>query len=102
MFNSQILDVAIGLIFVYLLLSLICSALNEIIETALKKRAIDLERGIRELLVPGSSSGSPDIVQRMYDHPMLNGLFGSTYTESRIDSRLRYVWRTKLPSYVPS
>ena len=42
MFNSQILDVAIGIIFVYLLLSLICSAANEIIEIALKKRAIDL------------------------------------------------------------
>ena len=50
MFNSNIIDVAIGMIFIYLLLSLMCSAANEIIELMLKKRAIDLERGIRELL----------------------------------------------------
>ncbi len=43
MFNSTILDVAIGMIFVYLLLSLMCSAASEIIELMLKKRAIDLE-----------------------------------------------------------
>ena len=32
MFGSSILDIAIGLVFVFLLLSLICSALNEFIE----------------------------------------------------------------------
>ena len=42
MFNSNILDVAIGMIFIYLLRSLMCSAANEIIELMLKKRAIDL------------------------------------------------------------
>lgn len=102
MLNTEILDVAIGLIFVYLLLSLICSAVNEIIETALKKRAIDLERGIRELLVPGSQSGTEDLVSEIYNHPMLNGLFGDRYENSRIGSWMRYVWRTKLPSYIPS
>jgi hypothetical protein len=49
MFGSSILEVAIGLVFVYLLMSLICSAVNEIIESFLKNRATDLERGIREL-----------------------------------------------------
>ncbi len=43
MFGSQILDVAIGMIFVFLLLSLMCSALNEIIEAKLKNRAKSLE-----------------------------------------------------------
>src|SRR6266446_9206904 len=102
MFNSQILDVAIGLIFVYLLLSLICSAANEIIEIALKKRAIDLERGIRELLVPGSDSGNPDIVRDLYNHPLINGLFAGRYENSRIASRVRWVARTALPSYIPA
>ena len=46
MFNSTILDVAIGMIFVYLLLSLMCSAANELIELWLKNRAADLERGL--------------------------------------------------------
>ena len=38
------------MIFFYLLLSLICTALNELIEAWLKNRAYDLEHGIRRLL----------------------------------------------------
>src|SRR5205807_7483752 len=86
MFNSQILDVAIGMIFVYLLLSLICSAANEIIEIALKKRAKHLEEGLGELL------HDPNLVQRIYDHPLINGLFEGAY---QAGSR-------KLPSYIPA
>lgn len=44
MFDSAILDVAFGLVFLYLLLSLITSAVNELIEAWLKMRAVDLER----------------------------------------------------------
>ncbi len=99
---SFIVDVAIGLIFVYLLLSLMCSAANEIIELWLKKRAIDLERGLREMLVPGSKSGVNDIVQKLYDHALVNNLFDRTYNASRIASPLRYVLRTHLPSYIPA
>lgn len=103
MFNSTILDVAIGLIFVYLLLSLMCSAANELIELALKKRAIDLERGIRELLAPGSDSGTNDVVQALYNHPLVNSLFGGKYEESRIENTAkRKIFRTALPSYIPS
>ncbi|CAN5825946.1 hypothetical protein BH18ACI4_BH18ACI4_10640 [soil metagenome] len=102
MFNSTILDVAIGLIFVYLLLSLMCSAASEIIELLLKKRAIDLERGIRELLAPGSKSGANDVVQKLYNHSLVNNLFGGRYENSRIVSVKRYVMRTQLPSYIPA
>ena len=99
---SFIIDVAIGLIFVYLLLSLMCSAANELIELWLKKRAIDLERGIREMLTPGSKSGVNDIVQKLYDHALVKNLFDRTYNKSRIASPLRYVLRTHLPSYIPA
>jgi len=99
---SFIIDVAIGLIFVYLLLSLVCSAANEIIELWLKKRAIDLERGIREMLAPGSKSGARDIVQKLYDHALISNLFDTAYDKSRIASPLRYVFRTRLPSYIPA
>lgn len=102
MFNSIILDVAIGMIFVYLLLSLLCSAASEIIELMLKKRAIDLERGIRELLAPGSKSGANDVVQKLYNHSLVNNLFGGLYENSRIASVKRYVMRTQLPSYIPA
>jgi len=93
---STVVDVAIGLIFVYLLLSLMCSAANEIIELLLKKRAIDLERGIRELLAPGTSSGDKGIVKDLYNHPLINNLFGKRYENSRIGNKLvRKIWRTR-------
>ena len=50
MFGSEILDVAVGVIFVFLLVSMICSAIREGLETVLKTRAAYLEQGIRELL----------------------------------------------------
>ncbi len=103
MFNSVILEVAIGTIFIYLLLSLMCSAANEIIELLLKKRAIDLERGIRELLAPGTASGKPDVVQEFYNHPLVNSLFGGKYETSRIKNTVqRKLMRTTLPSYIPA
>ncbi|MEK6674616.1 MAG: hypothetical protein AABZ47_03055 [Planctomycetota bacterium] len=50
MFGSNLLDIAIGLILTYLLLSLIVTAVNELIATFFRSRARDLERGIRNLL----------------------------------------------------
>lgn len=102
MFNTSIIDVAIGMVFIYLLLSLLCTATNELIELWLKKRATDLERGIRELLQPDSESGTSDIVERIYNHPLVNGLYGGTYANSGIRNKLLSVWRTKLPSYIPA
>src|SRR6185503_8744959 len=57
MFNSIILDTAIGIIFIYLLLSLMCSAVAEGIESFMRNRATDLERGIRELITKQQSVG---------------------------------------------
>ena len=103
MFNSTILDVAIGLVFIYLLLSLLCSAANEIVELMLKKRAIDLERGIRELLDPNSKTGQAESVKAFYNHPLVNSLFGGKYENSRIQNFFaRKLLRTSLPSYIPS
>ena len=46
-YGSEIIDVVIGMIFVFLVLSLVCSAANEIIEAWLNKRADYLEKGIK-------------------------------------------------------
>ncbi len=102
MFNTSIIDVAIGMVFIYLLLSLLCTATNELIELVVKKRATDLERGIRELLQPDSTSGTKGLVQDIYNHPLVNSLYGGTYENSGIQSVLRYVKRTQLPSYIPA
>jgi hypothetical protein len=94
MFGSTILDVAIGLVLVYLLLSLMCSAAKEGLEAVMKKRAIDLERGIRELLNDPNGTG---LAKALYEHPLVDGLFRGTY-ETEKGARF---W-TRLPSYIPS
>jgi hypothetical protein len=81
MFGSPILDVAIGMVFVYLLLSLICSAANEVIESKLKNRAKSLELGIRNLL------GDQGLADKVYAHDLISGLFSDKQGK---------------PSYIPS
>ncbi|MCU1269945.1 MAG: hypothetical protein JWN74_1239 [Acidobacteriaceae bacterium] len=92
MFGSDIVDVALGMIFTYLLLSLICSALNELIEGRLKNRATDLENGLRELL---NDPDGTTLVKKVYEHGMINGLFKGNYDPVAAD-------KTNLPSYIPS
>lgn len=91
MFNSSILDVAIGLVFVFLLLSLICSAANELIETFLRQRAAFLERGIKEL-VGGKDQVTNDFMRKIYDHGLINSLYVGTYLDPK----------KILPTYIPA
>ena len=99
MFNSTIIDVVIGMVFVYLLLSLMCSAANELIELWLKNRATDLERGLRELLKDPDGKG---LVQQVYDHPLINGLFEGGYDPQKLGMLDRVLGRVNLPSYIPA
>jgi hypothetical protein len=86
MFGLETLDVVIGMIFVFLTLSLVCSAVNEIIEAWLNKRADYLKTGIKELL------GNSGMAKEIYDHPLIAGLFRGKYD----------VKGTYLPSYIPA
>jgi hypothetical protein len=100
MFNSGVLDVAIGLIFIYLVLSLVCSSISEIIEAKLKIRAVGLERGIRELL---GNEDDVQMVKNFYDHPLIFSLFQGSYNPGKVDARTkRYARGSNLPSYIPS
>jgi hypothetical protein len=101
MFGSSILEVAIGMVFVYLLMSLICSAVNELIEAALKNRATDLERGIRELF---NQVGGGGFVEKFYKHPLIHGLFTGPYGReaSAVIKALDYLKPTNLPAYIPA
>jgi hypothetical protein len=89
-FGSNILDIAIGMVFFYLLLSLICSAVNELLEGLLKYRGSDLEKGLRELLQDPDGSG---LVKAFYGHPLVNGLFAGPYDPNK---------KGNLPSYIPA
>ena len=57
MFGSDIIDVAIGMCLIFLMASLICTAIQEGFEGMLKMCAADLAKGIRELLNDPDGSG---------------------------------------------
>ena len=80
MFGSPILEVAIGLAFVYLILSLICSTVNEWIASRLGMRAKCLDKAIRNLL------SDPETAKKFYKRPLVKALMDGE----------------KLPSYIPS
>lgn len=99
MFGSQILEVGIGLILIYLVLSLLCSAFREIFEGYMKTRAAFLERGIRELLHDPTGK---TIVAAVYNHPQLYGLFKGVYDPSEIRKNGTMPVKSNLPSYIPA
>lgn len=105
MFGSTILDVAIGLIMVYLLMSLLCSAVREAIESIMKSRASDLERGLRELLHERNETNPNAIglVAAIYDHPLVASLYQGTYSQHTDGKQKGQVKEgVSLPSYIPA
>ncbi|TQK03557.1 hypothetical protein FBX97_5129 [Herbaspirillum sp. SJZ107] len=66
MFGSGILDTVIGLIFVFLLVSLFVTIINELIASVLKSRAKWLRRGIERLI-------GAKWMKDVYDHPLIKG-----------------------------
>jgi hypothetical protein len=95
------LEVAIGLVFVFLLVSIICSAIREGIEARLKSRAAYLERGIRELLHDASGKG---LARTLYEHPLIASLYSEKYSpgERATGSPALLAKGTGLPSYIPA
>ncbi len=89
MFGSALLEIFLGLAFVYLLLAVICSALSEWIARIFAMRSKNLEAGIRNLLE------DPELVEKVYQHPLLK----SFYRKGWFD-KLRK--RRGGPSYIPS
>ncbi len=81
MLGMQTLDVAIGLIFIYLLLALICTGINELLAGWRDKRTKNLMLGIRNLLFEPevkltnprtNQSGTLD--KLFLDHPLIKSL----------------------------
>lgn len=100
MLALKTLDVVIGMVFVFLLLSTVCMALREAIEAGLKTRAAYLERGIRELLHDPSGRR---LVSSLFAHPLLAGLFMGTYQPKPAQEKLPlFAVGRGLPSYIPA
>ena len=105
MFGSQILEVSIGLILTFLLVSLILTAIRETLEAWMKTRATDLERAIAELLDDQGTNGAR---AELYNHALVAPLFAGApklidFSKKGIVERILWGFRTgrNLPSYIP-
>ncbi len=122
MFGSEVIEVAIGIILLFLFVSLICTAIREVIESIFKTRAMDLERGVRQLFDDAQGS---DFAKHFFDHPQIYALFAGDYDPKKLsvsfltglktwlygllglnkpDPETRMPWgaRKTLPSYIPA
>lgn len=87
MLDHPIVDVALGLVFVYLVLSLVCTAANETLSSVFAWRADFLKKGLANIL---KGEGNVDA---LFAHPLLGALIRPARWWQRAD---RY------PSYLPS
>ena len=83
MSGFPVLDVAIGMAFLYLLFALTCTTLNEAIAIFVNRRAATLWLAIEQLL------GSPAEAQGLYDHPAIASLTNPKKPDAK-------------PSYIPA
>jgi hypothetical protein len=79
LFGSITVDVAIGLIFVYLLLAIICTNMNEWIAGVFNTRSKTLQQAIHQLLdgQPGKADALEDtnwFLRQFYNHPLISGM----------------------------
>lgn len=112
MFNSETLEVAIGMAFLFLLMSLICTGINEWMEGIFKWRAMDLECAVRTLL----DDNDGKLAAYLFGHPIISSLYQGKYDPSKLrrsglSGRLIGVKaamqmplkaRRNLPSYIPA
>ncbi len=100
MLNSDILEVSVGIVFVFVLISTLCAAIREGLEAWLKTRASYLEFAIRELLYDKTGTG---LAKQLFNHPLIYSLFPGDYTPGKPGVQPG-VWQggRNLPSYIPS
>lgn len=91
--GSTILELAIGVVFIYLLLAIVCTAVNEWIARLFQTRGALLKQGIQQLLAPpdgatgGAASAEADLVARFYNHPLVKSLMGDDKHPSYMPAR---------------
>jgi hypothetical protein len=84
------LDIAVGVVFIFLLLSVFATTIAELILSSLNMRGKELLHGIQTLLSDESVTG---LVQKVYTHGQVFGLFRGEFDPKK---------RGNLPSYIPS
>jgi len=102
---GAIIDVAAGIILVWIVLSLTTIQIQEWFSTLLDKRAKDMEVSIHEMLA------NPNLKAQFYDHPVIRGLTAKKRRKASEAPPWFYRWpivrgftkeKRKLPSYIPS
>lgn len=84
MFGSQILEVVIGLVLVYLALSIGCSGVKEVIAAIFSLRAKTLESAVRNML----KNGTTDYADELFKHHLIAGTAPAGEKPSYISSRM--------------
>lgn len=77
LFNSTVLEVIIGVVFVYLLLSILCTSANEWASALTRRRGEMLRKGIRQLLQDqefGGNTNKDAFLEEFYRHPLIASL----------------------------
>jgi len=89
MFNSTVLEVAIGLVFCYASVTLIVSSINEGIASALKLRSKTLLVGVKSLLNDKNFQG---LAKGIYNHALVNPMEpGTAKTERELRNKPSYI-----------
>jgi hypothetical protein len=99
MFGSQILEVGIGLILVFLLVSLFLTTVRESVENVFKTRGRDLEHALAELLDDHDGTGARRV---LYSHPLVSALFaGRAKPTAFKHGKVLKRGSRNFPSYIP-
>ncbi|HEY9655246.1 MAG TPA: hypothetical protein V6C50_07120, partial [Crinalium sp.] len=95
-----VLDIAIGLIFIYLILSLLASELQELLTTLFQWRAKHLKESIEVFLAGGSATLEEEkvreLVNKLYDDPLLKNI--NQESKSIVARGARRITRWLIPS----
>lgn len=89
MLGSNVLDVALGLVFVFLAISLAAGALTEAVSSVLKLRQATLLAGVRAMV---NDPGFTGLARDLYNHALVNPLSaGVAATASRLTAKPAYI-----------
>ncbi|MGI9079214.1 MAG: hypothetical protein ACR2GF_00045 [Acidimicrobiales bacterium] len=89
---NAVIELAIGLIVLYSLLSLMCSKTNELVANVLSLRARNLRRAIHHLV------GDAYVI-KVYEHPMIMSLYRG---DARPEKGIKRLFQSPGPSYLPA
>jgi hypothetical protein len=94
MYLQEILEVAVGLVFMWLVISLAAMQIQEWIANLMKMRATELKGAIGKMLT------NPDLAAEFYTHPLIAGLSKNVKKPKEGEEGKKR--SSPLPSYIPA